>query len=53
MPCLLIKKGERMIDMVKLATVLCGMTSKPIPPEDAGRCNNAEGCDSCPHNEDE
>jgi hypothetical protein len=32
----------------------CGMTGKVIPPEDAGLCNNAEGCDNCCHmDEDE
>jgi hypothetical protein len=30
------------------------MTGRVIPPEDAGRCNNAEGCDNCEHyNEDD
>jgi hypothetical protein len=29
--------------------VSCGVTGYAIPPEDAGRCNNAEGCDTCPH----
>jgi hypothetical protein len=29
---------------------ICGVTGKPIPPEDAGACNNADGCDNCPHN---
>jgi hypothetical protein len=33
--------------------LVCGMTVKPIPPEDAGRCNNAEGCDDCEHGEEE
>jgi hypothetical protein len=31
--------------------VTCGMTGKEIPPEDAGGCNNAEGCDHCVHND--
>jgi hypothetical protein len=32
----------------------CGMTGRVIPPEDAGLCNNAEGCDNCCHmDEDE
>jgi hypothetical protein len=35
-------------------TTTCGMTGKEIPPEDAGPwCNNAMGCETCPHNEDE
>jgi hypothetical protein len=35
-----------------MSNVTCGITGKVIPPEDAGGCNNAEGCDDCPHNED-
>jgi hypothetical protein len=30
---------------------ICGMTGKRVPPEDMVGCNNAEGCDSCPHND--
>jgi hypothetical protein len=29
------------------------MTGKVIPPEDAGLCNNADGCDDCVHYEEE
>ena len=32
---------------------VCGMTGKPVPPEDMCGCNNAEGCDNCPHNDEE
>ena len=31
----------------------CGITGKVIPPEDAGLCNNAEGCDNCCHYEED
>ena len=31
----------------------CGIAKKMVPPEDTARCNNAEGCDDCPHNVDE
>jgi hypothetical protein len=37
----------------KRENVICGMTGRVIPPEDAGYCNNAEGCDNCLHNEEE
>ena len=36
----------------KRPPVHCGMTGKEIPPEDAGLCNNAEGCYDCEHNDD-
>jgi len=37
----------------KRDNVVCGMTGRIIPPEDAGYCNNAEGCDYCIHNVEE
>jgi len=31
----------------------CPYSGKYILPEDANKCNNGEGCDSCPHYDEE
>lgn len=36
-----------------MSNIICSLTGKVIPIEDTGSCNNAEGCDNCPHNEEE